>query len=489
MMSPNRKRFVVSLAENEQGKTLLNQRKQIAFCLIPTELEEGHELFKTVPVIWAMYDCHPKTFECGSTIGVATVKKKSDGSVIPSERRVVPVGYYTELTSRSTWSDVTRLREDMPATIIINNDSGVKRDLAICETYFVASACTRNWTKYNISEIPVRAYCGTGLKEMQKVRRDVEQVKDEFGNPWSVSLDDLPAVTSFQVSRLSSGETFIAVEDHSVIRSNNQMIDEIAQLKATLQVFQNQVTRALGNDLLGVQRLTAELHGTNGKVDKIEETVETRVASIESTVSSVRRALGETEDEVRQISQSVNDFATTLQDKANVGDLNTLQTEIEHDAVKVQQIEGHVVAIHNKLGAMGAQIERAEESARAVADTVRGLAEKTQGMASNHSRIERTVARMTQRVMQCETTLLEIGPSTWTVVATASNAAEDTELLEDLQHKLGRLRDLESFEAAALKSDDAVARASRAAAHFENLEAALDLAQYTISVQYLHIAL
>ncbi|THH27483.1 hypothetical protein EUX98_g6702 [Antrodiella citrinella] len=481
-MSPSRKRFVVSLAENEQSRTLINERKQIAFVLTPTELDPGYELHKTVhPVIWAVYDCsfgQPQTLDCDLTLGVATVRKEPDGSVVTPLTRVVPVGHYTALTrihQRFEWCDVARLREDMPTTIIVNNDSGVEQAFAICLAMVEKFEYLPKFAPIVLfNRIPryikvkgsfnVQAYCGTNIKEMQQVHADkLEQINDERGNPWSVSLDDLSTVTSLHVSKSGSGQICISAQENEVSAANREMVDEVGQLKAKLKDFHYQVTRALGNDYLAVSRLKTDvlkiasqadsvsqnLDNTTGKVDNVGDKVEEMAVKVSECVKAIA-SLRAPESTKKDLAMRMEEVASTVQDLSKLhSSIKTMEEKMHGLGDSLQglpKLQSNVGKLAEQVQELSEDMSSVNTNISSINNRVSGVNKKVETNEESLASVERSVVGMRRTIVDTGDEVKQTSKSVKDIIAALQNKADTSDLIKiqtDAQNTTSRVTVLE----------------------------------------------
>ncbi|THH21611.1 hypothetical protein EUX98_g8332 [Antrodiella citrinella] len=467
----SRKCFVVSLAENEQSKTLINERKQIAFVLTPTELDPGYELHKTVhPVIWAVYDCsfgQPQTLDWDLNLGVATVRKEPDGSVVTPLTRVVPVGHYTSLTrshQRLEWCDVARLREDMPTTIIVNNDSGLEQAFAICLAMVEKFQDLPKFAPIVLfNRIPsyikvkgsfnVQAYCGTNIKERQQVHADkLEQIKDEHGNPWSISLDDLSKVTSLHVSKSGSGQICISTQEN-----------EVGQLKAKLKDFQYQVTRALGTDYLAVSRLKTDILNITHQMDSVKEDVDKTTGRVDKVIDRVNEmeikvsecveaiALLRTPESMKKIlALRIGEVASAVQDMSRLhSSIKTMEENMHGLGNSLQglpNLRSDVCQLAGQVQQLSQEMSSVDTRFSNINKRVLGVTQKVGTNEENLASVERSVADMRRTIVDAGNDVKQAPKSVKDVITALQKKADTSDLIKvqiDTQSITSRVTQLE----------------------------------------------
>ncbi|TCD71436.1 hypothetical protein EIP91_010142 [Steccherinum ochraceum] len=469
-------------------RALLHSNDFIAFSLIPIELAEPYELFKTVhPTIWRIYDCtfgeyqvltqqfnplSPYRFQQGNQSlwtmkkGVSIFRKESDNFVTPVLSRIIPRGHYTALTTtrddRPQWCDIARYKEAMPTTIIIINQSKTEQAFALClamtEKFehaprFAPIFCfdkIPNERQLSVkAEFQLRAYCGRGLKEMQQVHvgdnSSMKEVQDEFGNPWSVKLDDLPTMASFQISQNASGSISIKVEDTQTSNASKGMLEDVGQLKQKLEDFQKHVSRALGSDYLAVQRLRIEMqkitdkantirtevNGTNGRIDgfgKEVEDVVTRVSECQEALLQLRAPSATRRD----LAAQMDEVASTMQGMSQV------QGSIKLMEEKMLGLEGllrGLPKLQNNVGTLSTTVQTMIEDVGVIGNSVSSITKrvnKISDTSDNHeakiSAVEQAISIVRRNAVEVEEDVQSVSRSVQFVTNQLSEKADVNDL-------------------------------------------------------------
>ncbi|TCD71424.1 hypothetical protein EIP91_010130 [Steccherinum ochraceum] len=470
----SRKRFTVSLADDSQSRNLMSGQWQIAFTLTPTELAEPYELFKTVhPTIWSVYDCtfathpigEPQNLDYEEILGVSTFRKETDNSVTPVLSRVIPRGHYTALTRLHNfpqWCDVARFKEDMPTTVIIMNQSKTEQAFALClamvEKFqhapkFAPILCFNkipNERQLNVkAEFQLRAYCGRGLKEMQQVHMGesskMKEIQDEFGNPWSVKLDDLPTMASFRISQNASGSISIRVEDSQTSNASKGMLEDVGQLKQKLDDFQKHVSRALGSDYLAVQRLKmemqkitdkannirAEVDGANGRIDgfgKEVEDVVTRVSECQEALLQLRAPSATRRDLAAQMDEVANTMQGMSQVQGSIKLMEEKMLGLEDSLRGLPRLQNNVGNLATKVHTLTEDVGVIGNSVSSITKRVNKVNDASDDHEAKISAVEQTISTMRRNMVEVEEDIQSVSRSVKSVTNQLSEKADASDL-------------------------------------------------------------
>ncbi|KAH8101491.1 hypothetical protein BXZ70DRAFT_97576 [Cristinia sonorae] len=127
--SMDRKRIVLSTADDSRQSCSRWETTQIAFTLTPAKLPIGLE---TKQIVWRVYNCstkRPLMIDCDLNWGISTAQENPNDPLVPNPalRRVLSPGCHTALTS------IPRRREGLPRDLVVTNVLGYKKDITLCE--------------------------------------------------------------------------------------------------------------------------------------------------------------------------------------------------------------------------------------------------------------------------------------------------------------------------------------------------------------------